>query len=147
VKHCAALAFMSDEGMLATMGQPLFANDPSFTPIMATSLDHNIYFHRLDFRADQWLLFHSETTVSAGCRCGRCRYFCSLLSFLSSFHSFFLPLGFAALLLTLPTRCLRPNVSFSHCRGLASTQVFTQEGKLVATMIQEGLIRPAPPKM
>jgi acyl-CoA thioesterase II len=63
IMHAALLAYMSDEGLLSTVRQPY-----ATTPIsMSTSLDHTIHFHR-DFRSDEWLLFHNETTVSSGAR-------------------------------------------------------------------------------
>ena len=40
---------------------------PDVTIAASTSLDHTIHFHR-EFRADEWLLFHNETTVSSGGR-------------------------------------------------------------------------------
>eukprot|EP00747_Dinoflagellata_sp_TGD_P179723 gnl/TRDRNA2_/TRDRNA2_31011_c0_seq1.p1 gnl/TRDRNA2_/TRDRNA2_31011_c0~~gnl/TRDRNA2_/TRDRNA2_31011_c0_seq1.p1 ORF type:complete len:321 (+),score=51.53 gnl/TRDRNA2_/TRDRNA2_31011_c0_seq1:80-1042(+) len=89
VRHAALLAYMSDEGLLSTVRQPYKG-----TPIaMTTSLDHTIHFHRA-FRADQWMLFHNETTVSSG------------------------------------------------GRGVARTEVWTEGGYLVASFLQEGLMRP-----
>lgn len=91
VMHAALLTYMSDEGLLTTARQPYERE----TPIsMTTSLDHMIYFHR-PFRADEWLLFHNETTVSSG------------------------------------------------ARGVARTEVFTDRGVLVASFVQEGLVRPS----
>ena len=60
---------------------------------MSTSLDHTIHFHRA-FRADEWLMFHNETTVSSG------------------------------------------------GRGVARTEVWSRGGILVASFLQEGLVRP-----
>jgi acyl-CoA thioesterase-2 len=91
--HTACLAYMSDEGLLSTIRQP--HTGPSWKRFegMSMSLDHTIHFHR-PFRADEWLLFHNETTVSYG------------------------------------------------GRGLARTEVYTADGTLVASVLQEGLIRP-----
>eukprot|EP00658_Telonema_sp_P-2_P073276 TRINITY_DN6232_c0_g2_i1.p1 TRINITY_DN6232_c0_g2~~TRINITY_DN6232_c0_g2_i1.p1 ORF type:complete len:157 (+),score=26.28 TRINITY_DN6232_c0_g2_i1:142-612(+) len=61
---------------------------------LCLSLDHSIHFHSMDFRADQWLLFNTRTSVSNG------------------------------------------------GRGLARTELFTEQGVLVATATQEALIRP-----
>jgi len=63
VLQAAVLAYMSDMGLLSTVRQPYHE-----VPIaMSTSLDHTIHFHR-HFRADEWLLFHNETTASSGGR-------------------------------------------------------------------------------
>lgn len=53
--HYCALAFASDLGLLATALLPHEAT--VFTKKMVSaSLDHAMWFHRRDFRADEWLL-------------------------------------------------------------------------------------------
>lgn len=90
VLHAAVLTFMSDMGLLSTVRMPYHE-----VPIsMATSLDHSIHFHR-KFLADDWLLFHNQTTASSG------------------------------------------------GRGVARTEVWTETGYLVASFMQEGLVRPS----
>jgi acyl-CoA thioesterase-2 len=93
VMHSALLAYMSDEGLMSTIRQPYAKKDPSMVIAMSFSLDHTIHFHR-PFRADEWLLFHNETTCSAG------------------------------------------------GRGVARTEVWDDQGLLVASFLQEGLLRP-----
>jgi len=61
--NCVALAWMSDGGMVNTVRKPHGDEDVG----MSMSLDHSIHFHR-PFRSDDWLLFHTRTTVSAGSR-------------------------------------------------------------------------------
>lgn len=92
--HSAVLAYCSDMGILGHIRRP-HARTHSFRK--TTSLDHTIHFHR-PFRFDDWLLFHTRTSVSAG------------------------------------------------ARGIARTEVFTAKGTLVATVDQEGLIRPTRPQ-
>ncbi len=90
--HICALTFASDFGLLATSLLPheatLFDKD-----MFAASIDHAMWFHTLDFRADEWLLckIHSPWAGSS--------------------------------------------------RGFSIGQIFTQEGKLIASMAQEGVIR------
>ena len=63
--HAAIVAFMSDQGTVATVRRPHEARGHTFAS--STSLDHSMHFHRR-FRCDEWLLYHQETTVSAGGR-------------------------------------------------------------------------------
>mmetsp|Transcript_54298 Transcript_54298/g.129395 ORF Transcript_54298/g.129395 Transcript_54298/m.129395 type:complete len:333 (+) Transcript_54298:96-1094(+) len=64
--HLASIAYMSDAGLL----------DPAFRPAggffgsrsklsMIVSLDHSMWFHAQDFRADDWLLFETRC-IQAG---------------------------------------------------------------------------------
>ena len=40
-----------------------------FSPQMqVASLDHALWFHRGDIRADQWLLYHQDSPAAAGAR-------------------------------------------------------------------------------
>ena len=79
---------MSDAGMTAACIQPHQVGPEPHTFDMDFSLDHSIHYHR-PFRADDWLIFHTRTTVSSG------------------------------------------------ARGLARNEVFTLDGLLVATVMQE----------
>jgi len=58
IQHYCTLAFASDLGLLATTllphGISIFSRD-----IMVASLDHAMWFHSNEFRADEWLLCHS----------------------------------------------------------------------------------------
>lgn len=60
IEHYATLAFASDLGLLATSllphGIPINSNT-----IFAASLDHAMWFHSSDFRADQWMLCHCSS--------------------------------------------------------------------------------------
>lgn len=90
--HYCALAFASDLGLLATALLP--HNATVFDPgLMVASIDHAMWFHRPDFRADEWLLCktHSPWAGSA--------------------------------------------------RGFAHGHIFNMQQKLVASTVQEGLIR------
>lgn len=70
VEHRCALSYASDMGLLGTSLQPhptsLF--DPHMMP---ASLDHAMWFHR-DFRADEWLLYVTDSPSASGAR-GYCR--------------------------------------------------------------------------
>lgn len=89
--HQSVLAYASDYGLLGTALLPhgLSFNMPK---LQAASLDHAIWFHR-PFRADEWLLFSSDSPSAAG------------------------------------------------ARGFARGSIFTREGVLVASVVQEGLLR------
>lgn len=89
--HKQVLAFASDYNLMSTSALP---HRGQFKPgqIMMTSLDHGMWFHR-DFRADEWLLFEVESTVTNG------------------------------------------------SRGFNRGSFFTEDGELVASVTQEGLIR------
>jgi acyl-CoA thioesterase-2 len=89
--HQAVLAYASDYGFLPTSLQPhdVRFRDPR---LIIASLDHTLWMHR-PFRADEWLLYVSDT-----------------------------PSAFGA-------------------RGFVRGQVFTRDGRLVASAAQEGLIR------
>lgn len=64
--HCA-LAFASDLGLLATALLPhqatLFDQE-----IMAASVDHAMWFHNQNFRADEWLLCRTHSPWAGGAR-------------------------------------------------------------------------------
>ncbi|MCL4149452.1 UNVERIFIED_CONTAM: hypothetical protein GTU68_005569 [Idotea baltica] len=65
IHHCV-LAYASDMTLLDTS---LFPHGTSvFNPkIQAASLDHAMWFHR-PFRADDWLLYATDSTSSSGAR-------------------------------------------------------------------------------
>ena len=89
--HHAVLAYASDYNL---MGTSLLPHGISIInrKLHAASLDHGIWFHD-SFRADEWLLYHLDSTRS------------------------------------------------SRSRGLSRGSFYTQDGRLVASTIQEGLIR------
>ncbi len=64
--HQAVLAYASDYGLLGAALNPhgVGFRDPS---LQVASLDHSIWFHR-PFRIDDWLLYVSDSPVSAGAR-------------------------------------------------------------------------------
>jgi acyl-CoA thioesterase-2 len=87
----AVLAYLSDMSLLDTVTMPhaiTFFDEE----MQIASLDHAMWFHR-PFRADEWLLYVSESP------------------------------------------------SASNTRGLARGNIFRQDGTLVASVAQEGLIR------
>jgi acyl-CoA thioesterase-2 len=94
--HQAVLAYASDYGFLPTALLPhgVAFRDPK---LFIASLDHTVWFHR-PFRADEWLLYVSDS-----------------------------PSAFGA-------------------RGFVRGQVFSQDGTMVASMAQEGLIRLREPR-
>ena len=64
--HQAVLAYASDYGLLGAALNPhgVSFRDPRF---LIASLDHSVWFHR-PFRIDDWLLYVSDSPVSAGGR-------------------------------------------------------------------------------
>ncbi len=92
----AVLAYASDMTLLATATLPhteVFLKGA----LMATSLDHAIWFHD-DFRADEWLLYACDSPWAG------------------------------------------------RARGFNRGSIFTADGRLVASVAQEGLMRPAKSK-
>lgn len=89
--HACVATYASDMSLVETILRPHAVrwNDPGF---MAASLDHCMWFHQ-PFRADEWLLFDSDSPVAAG------------------------------------------------ARGLARGFFFDRSGRLVVSMVQEGLAR------
>jgi acyl-CoA thioesterase-2 len=90
--HGAVLAYASDFQLLSTALQP---HGLSYQrgQVKAASLDHAIWFHG-DFRADQWLLYATDSPWSG------------------------------------------------RARGFGRGQIFTRDGHLVASVAQEGMLRP-----
>ena len=64
--HQALLAYASDMGLLGTSMRPhgISYMHPRF---QAASLDHAMWFHR-PFRIDEWLLYATDSPISAGAR-------------------------------------------------------------------------------
>ena len=89
--HAAVATYASDMSLFDTILGPHRVNwdDPNF---MGASLDHCMWFHR-SFRADEWLLFDSESPTASG------------------------------------------------ARGVARGFFYDREGRLVVSMVQEGLAR------
>ncbi len=89
--HQAVLAYASDYGFLPTALMPhgIAFRDPR---LIIASLDHTVWFHR-PFRADEWLLYVSDSPSAAG------------------------------------------------ARGFVRGTVYREDGTMVASMAQEGLIR------
>jgi acyl-CoA thioesterase-2 len=89
--HACVAAYASDMSLFDAILQPhpVRWDDPGF---MGASLDHCMWFHRL-FRADDWLLFDTDSPIAAG------------------------------------------------ARGLARGFLFDRTGRLVVSMVQEGLAR------
>eukprot|EP01062_Namystynia_karyoxenos_P046440 TRINITY_DN347_c0_g1_i2.p1 TRINITY_DN347_c0_g1~~TRINITY_DN347_c0_g1_i2.p1 ORF type:complete len:295 (+),score=38.41 TRINITY_DN347_c0_g1_i2:75-959(+) len=63
-QHHAILAWMSDSGIVSVI---IDACSNRRDIAMGLSLDHTIHFHR-PFKADDWLLFHTNAVVTAGAR-------------------------------------------------------------------------------
>ena len=89
--HRAALAYISDFQILATVLQP-HGKSIHGGQIKGASLDHAIWFHE-DFCVDDWLLFVTEAPWSGA------------------------------------------------ARGFARGQIFSRDGRLVASVSQEGMLR------
>ena len=89
--HAAVATYASDMSLFDTILAPqgISGDDPTF---MGASLDHCMWFHK-PFRADDWLLYDTDSPVAAG------------------------------------------------ARGLARGFLYDLEGRLVVSMVQEGLTR------
>lgn len=94
--HQAVLAFASDMTLLGTSMLP-HGLSWSRGEVVSASLDHAVWFHE-PFRADEWLLYATESPQSGG------------------------------------------------GRGFNQGQIFSQDGRLVASVAQEGMIRKAKPR-
>ncbi|KAF4723008.1 Mitochondrial import inner membrane translocase subunit Tim9 [Perkinsus olseni] len=90
--HKSVLAYMSDFNLIATSLEPLGGIFCSNTTKL-TSLDHTLYFHKTNIRADEWMLFDMRCLVA------------------------------------------------SHARAVCVCHVFTRDGIMICTAIQEGLVR------
>jgi len=90
--HRSILAYSSDLTLLSTCGRPhaLLWSDEN---VITASIDHTLWLHTRDFRADQWLLYVMDSPWSGG------------------------------------------------SRGLNMGSIYTQQGELIASVAQEGLIR------
>lgn len=93
--HACIVAYASDMSLLDTALLPhgIAWDDKGF---MGASLDHAMWFHG-HFRADDWILYAAESTVSGG------------------------------------------------ARGLARGEMYTSDGRLIVSVVQEGLMRVAKP--
>ena len=89
--HVCALTFASDLTLLESVA--VHHGMAFVVDLQAASLDHAMWFHR-PFRADEWLLYQSESPAASG------------------------------------------------GRGLATGQIWSQDGRHVASVVQEGLVRP-----
>lgn len=89
--HRAVLAYASDMVMLGTASMPFPAclGTPS---LVGSTIDHSIWFHE-EFRADEWLMFRSESPWAG------------------------------------------------HSRAFTRAGIFTRDGRLVASVTQEGMLR------
>ena len=90
--HHAVLAYMSDYHFLTTAVVP-HLREVRFDELMMASLDHAMWFHEPEARADEWLLFDIDSPWAGG------------------------------------------------ARGLARAEVYRRDGRLVASVAQEGLMR------
>ena len=66
--HAAAAAYFSDYALLTTAMLPHGVQIGSPRMGAVASLDHSLWFHTADFRADEWLLYDMESPWAA---CGR----------------------------------------------------------------------------
>lgn len=87
--HRLVLTYLSD---LTLLGTSVRVHAARWDHLMAASLDHAIWFHR-EFRADQWLLYSTNSPSASG------------------------------------------------ARGFNQGHFFTEDGVLIASTVQEGLIR------
>ena len=94
--HRAILAFASDMSLLGTCALP-HGLSWARGEMVSASLDHAVWFHE-HFRADEWLLYATDSPWSGG------------------------------------------------GRGFNRGRIFTQDGRLIASVAQEGMIRKAVPK-
>lgn len=94
--HRAVLAYASDMSLLGTCALP-HGLSWARGEVISASLDHAVWFHE-DFRADEWLLYSTDSPWSGG------------------------------------------------GRGFNRGRIFTQDGRLVASVAQEGMIRKVVPK-
>lgn len=65
--HLSCLAYMSDMGLLSAAMMP-WGEVHRLRPSMMVSLDHSMWFHSRNFRADEWLLFDTECTHAGSAR-------------------------------------------------------------------------------
>ncbi|KHJ88004.1 hypothetical protein OESDEN_12207 [Oesophagostomum dentatum] len=60
--HRYLVAYNTDATMAGSAFRSHYAND--FEPSMIFSLDHNVWMHQHEMRADQWMLFENTSTVA-----------------------------------------------------------------------------------
>jgi len=67
--HKCVIAFMSDMAFIPTAMEPLYGEGKTKPRItMTVSLDHSMWFHSPEIRADEWLLFGMYCHVTRGSR-------------------------------------------------------------------------------
>jgi acyl-CoA thioesterase 8 len=69
--HKCVIAFMSDMAFIPTALEPLYGVDGNKSKpriAMTVSLDHSMWFHSPEIRADEWLLFGMYCHVTRGSR-------------------------------------------------------------------------------
>ncbi|PAV82247.1 hypothetical protein WR25_24503 [Diploscapter pachys] len=64
--HRHLIAYNTDSVLVGTAVRPHYAHN--FHPSMLFSLDHNIWFHSPDMRADEWLLYETESSIARDAR-------------------------------------------------------------------------------
>ncbi|MFL0809252.1 MAG: acyl-CoA thioesterase II [Agarilytica sp.] len=67
ISHVCSLAFASDMGLLATALLPHSATIFDENLVVA-SIDHAMYFHRTDFRVDEWMLCQTQSPWAGSAR-------------------------------------------------------------------------------
>ncbi|CAD6193962.1 unnamed protein product [Caenorhabditis auriculariae] len=65
--HRWLVSYNTDSILAATALSPHYAAN-NFQPSMVFSLDHTVWFHRTNFRADDWLLFETRSHYAGGGR-------------------------------------------------------------------------------
>ncbi|VDO59104.1 unnamed protein product [Haemonchus placei] len=60
--HRYLVAYTTDATMAGSAYRPHLVND--FNPTMLFSLDHNVWMHKHEMRADRWMLFENTSTVA-----------------------------------------------------------------------------------
>lgn len=67
ISHVCSLAFASDMGLLATA---LLPHDATIfdSNLVVASIDHAMYFHRTDFRVDEWMLCQTQSPWAGNAR-------------------------------------------------------------------------------
>ncbi|CAB3411132.1 unnamed protein product [Caenorhabditis bovis] len=64
--HRWLVAYNTDSTLISTAVGPHYAKN--FMSSMMFSLDHCVWFHRINIRADEWLLFETKSHIAAGGR-------------------------------------------------------------------------------
>ncbi|KAF1766112.1 hypothetical protein GCK72_006068 [Caenorhabditis remanei] len=64
--HRWLIAYNSDSLLVSTAVSPHYTN--GFMPSMLFSLDHCVWFHKSEVKADEWLLFECKSRIASGSR-------------------------------------------------------------------------------